>query len=282
MMLAVLIVVIAATVILIGWLMLVGMSRAASTQAERLKETTERDLADMFVFVDYHKLMLVYFVGFIAVPVLAWVITRNPVFTFIGFLVPIVAPKVIVNFVRKRRMRRFRMQLPDALVIMSSSLRAGASLTTTLENLAKETKPPLAQEFSLLLRNQRIGMSFEDALGKMEERVPLQELSLFSAGVRISREAGGNLGEMLDSLADTMTRTLQTEGKIKSLTSQGKIQGLVMAALPLLMIVVLDQLQPIQMYPLFHSVEGYATLAVIAVMEVLGYLGIRKITDIDV
>jgi tight adherence protein B len=193
-----------------------------------------------------------------------------------------VAPKVIVNFVRKRRMRRFRMQLPDALVIMSSSLRAGASLTTTLENLAKETKPPLAQEFSLLLRNQRIGMSFEDALGKMEERVPLQELSLFSAGVRISREAGGNLGEMLDSLADTMTRTLQTEGKIKSLTSQGKIQGLVMAALPLLMIVVLDQLQPIQMYPLFHSVEGYATLAVIAVMEVLGYLGIRKITDIDV
>ena len=87
---------------------------------------------------------------------------------------------------------------------------------------------------------------------------------------------------MLDSLADTMFRTMQTDGKIKSLTSQGKMQGLVMAALPLLMMFALDQLQPREMYPLFHSMPGWITLAVIAVMEILGYIGIRKITDIDV
>lgn len=277
-----LVITLAAAVIIFGWLALVGLGKAANAQSDRIKATTEGDLADMFVFLNYQRLTWINFAGFVVVPIVAWLVTQNPLITLLGLLFPVFAPKLIVNFVRERRMKRFRYQLPDALVIMSSSLRAGASLSTTLENLARETKPPLSQEFSLLQRNQRIGMSFEEALAKMEDRIPLQELSLFSAGVRISREAGGNLGEMLDSLADTMFRTMQTEGKIRSLTSQGKMQGLVMSGLPILMIFALDQLQPREMYPLFHSLPGWITLAVIAVMETLGYIGIRKITDIDV
>ncbi|MBS0213705.1 MAG: type II secretion system F family protein [Proteobacteria bacterium] len=282
MMIAAIILTVAATLILLGWLALLFMGQLADRQVERLKGTTERDLADLFVFVDYRKLAAVYFFGFIAVPALVWLLTGNLFFTALSLPVPILAPKLIVDFVRKRRMEKFRLQLPDALAVMASSLRAGASLMTTLENLAKEARPPLSQEFSLLLRNQRIGMSFEDALNKMEERVPLEEMGLFAAGVRISRETGGNLGEMLDSLAGTLTRTLQIEGKIRSLTSLGKIQGLVMTALPPLMIVVLSQLQPREMHPLFTTLQGYMTLGVIAVMELLGYLGIRKITNIDV
>lgn len=282
MILALLIVVVGATIVLGGWLLLVFMNHAARIQAERLKQTAERDLADMFVFVDYRKLTLMYFIGFIAITVLTWMITHNPVITVIGAVVAFVAPKLIVGGMRKHRLNRFRMQLPDALVMMSSSLRAGASLATTLENLAREAKPPLSQEFSLLLRNQKIGMSFEDALRQLEARVPLREVSLFSAGVRISREAGGSLGEMLDSLASTLTRTLQTEGKIRSLTAMGKIQGWVMASLPLLVLFALNYFAPQEIYPMFHSIEGYVVLAIIAVLEVLGYLGIRMITNIDV
>lgn len=282
MMIALITLVLAATIILSCWLILVLVNRFASAQAGHLKETTERDLADMFVFVDHRKLALVYFCGFIVVPALVWMITRNLAFTLVGVAVPLLAPKFIVNRVRRRRLNRYRAQLPDALAMMSSSLRAGASLMTTLENLAKQAKPPLSQEFSLFLQNQKIGMSFEDALRKLEERVPLQELSLFCTGVRISREAGGNLGEMLDSLAGTVARTLQIEGKIRSLTSLGKIQGVVMASLPPIMIVVLEQLEPGGMYPLFHSLQGYIALTVIAVMETLGYLGIRSVTNIEV
>lgn len=282
MMIAAIILTTVLALIVFGWLALLLMDRIAIAQVERIKGTTERDLADLFVFVDYRKLAAVYFFGFVAVPALVWLFTDSMLFTALSAPVPILAPKLIVDFVRKRRMERFRMQLPDALAVMASSLRAGASLMSTLENLAKEARPPLSQEFSLLLRNQRIGMSFEDALQKMEERVPLEEMGLFVAGVRISRETGGNLGEMLDSLAGTLTRTLQIEGKIRSLTAMGKIQGLVMTALPPLMIVVLTQLQPREMHPLFTTVEGYMTLAVITAMELLGYLGIRKITNIDV
>jgi tight adherence protein B len=211
-----------------------------------------------------------------------WVITLNPILAAISLLLPIFAPKLIVNFIRKRRLEKFRYQFPDALVMISSSMRAGASLSVALENLVRESKPPLNQEFALMLRNQRLGVSFDDALVKMEERIPLQEFSLFSAGTRISREVGGNLADMLDALADTLFKTLQTEGKIKSLTSQGKMQGVVMAGLPLLLMFALNVLEPVAMHPLFHSLLGWGVLTLIAVMEFMGYMFIRKITDIDV
>ncbi len=282
MILALLIITLFAAVGLIGWMFAGVLGKGAERQVERLKETTEKDLGDLFIFMDYRKLVYLYFSAFLFVPVLVYVLTANPLFAIASLAVPLVAPKMIVGFIRKRRLQKFRYQFPDALVMVSSSLRAGASLTTSLENLVRESKPPLNQEFALMMRNQRLGVSFDDALKRMEERIPLQEFSLFSAGTRIAREVGGNLADMLDSLADTMFKTMQTEGKIKSLTSQGKMQGMVMAGLPLLMMFALNALEPVAMHPLFHSLTGWFVLFIIAVMEVLGYLGIRKITDIDV
>jgi len=254
----------------------------AGKRVDKLKATAEKDLGDLFIFMDYKKLVYVNIAAFLFVPVVVWVVTLNPILAAISLLLPILAPKLIVNFIRKRRMEKFRYQFPDALVMISSSMRAGASLSVALENLVRESKAPLNQEFALMLRNQRLGVSFDDALLKMEERIPLQEFSLFSAGTRISREVGGNLADMLDALADTMFKTMQTEGKIKSLTSQGKMQGIVMSGLPLLMMFALNILEPVAMHPLFHSLLGWAVLALIAVMEFMGYMFIRKITDIDV
>jgi tight adherence protein B len=269
----------------VGLLGFVGsnwLGAMAGKRVDKLKATAEKDLGDLFIFMDYKKLVYVNIAAFLFVPVVVWVVTLNPILAAISLLLPIFAPKLIVNFIRKRRLEKFRYQFPDALVMISSSMRAGASLSVALENLVRESKPPLNQEFALMLRNQRLGVSFDDALVKMEERIPLQEFSLFSAGTRISREVGGNLADMLDALADTMFKTMQTEGKIKSLTSQGKMQGIVMSGLPLLMMFALNILEPVAMHPLFHSLLGWAVLALIAVMEFMGYMFIRKITDIDV
>ena len=254
----------------------------AGKRVDKLKATAEKDLGDLFIFMDYRKLVYVNIAAFLFVPVVVWMVTLNPILAAISLLLPVFAPKLIVGIIRKRRMEKFRYQFPDALVMISSSMRAGASLSVALENLVRESKAPLNQEFALMLRNQRLGVSFDDALVKMEERIPLQEFSLFSAGTRISREVGGNLADMLDALADTMFKTMQTEGKIKSLTSQGKMQGIVMSGLPLLMMFALNILEPVAMHPLFHSLLGWAVLALIAVMEFMGYMFIRKITDIDV
>ena len=282
MMLVLLIITVLFAVGMLGFVASNWLGAMAGKRVDKLKATAEKDLGDLFIFMDYRKLVYVNIAAFLFVPVVVWVVTLNPILAAISLLLPIFAPKLIVNFIRKRRLEKFRYQFPDALVMISSSMRAGASLSVALENLVRESKAPLNQEFALMLRNQRLGVSFDDALLKMEERIPLQEFSLFSAGTRISREVGGNLADMLDALADTMFKTMQTEGKIKSLTSQGKMQGIVMSGLPLLMMFALNILEPVAMHPLFHSLLGWAVLALIAVMEFMGYMFIRKITDIDV
>ena len=282
MMLVLLIITVLLAVGLLGFVFSNFLGTMAGRRVDKLKATAEKDLGDLFIFMDYRKLVYLNIGAFFFVPVVVWVVTLNPILVVISLAFPIIAPKLIVNFIRKRRLEKFRYQFPDALVMISSSMRAGASLSVALENLVRESKPPLNQEFALMLRNQRLGVSFDDALVKMEERIPLQEFSLFSAGTRISREVGGNLADMLDALADTLFKTLQTEGKIKSLTSQGKMQGVVMAGLPLLLMFALNILEPVAMHPLFHSLLGWGVLTLIAVMEFMGYMFIRKITDIDV
>jgi len=127
-----------------------------------------------------------------------------------------------------------------------------------------------------------MGVDFDTALRNMEKRNPLADFALVISALRISREIGGNLAEILNSLADTLREKQTMEGKIDSLTAQGKIQGVVMTSLPLLVMFGLTQIEPVAMAPLFNSWIGWLTLAVIIIMETLGYLFIRKITSIDV
>lgn len=133
-----------------------------------------------------------------------------------------------------------------------------------------------------MLREQRLGVDFDTALRNMEKRLPLPDFIMVVAGMRISREVGGNLADILETLADTLRRKQQMEGKIAALTAQGKMQGLVMTCLPLFLMLVLTHMEPEAMAPLYHTWYGWATLAVIGVMEVVGYVAIQKITTIDV
>jgi tight adherence protein B len=132
------------------------------------------------------------------------------------------------------------------------------------------------------MREQRIGVDFNKSLDHMEKRLPIQDFAMLASALRINREIGGNLAEIIESLADTLRRKHQMEGKIDSLTAQGRLQGIVMTGLPVLLAVLLYFLEPNAMEKLWSTWYGYVTLGVILVMEFLGYLFIRKITHIDV
>ena len=251
-------------------------------QAIEQEAESEGGLRDMFIDVDPNKLFYGNVVALVVVPALVWLATDNPVIAAAAAAVVILIPKFAVNFLRKRRFKQFETQLPDALLMVSGALRAGASLTVAMEGMVKEQRPPLAQEFSLMLREQRLGVDFDTALRNMEKRLPLPDFIMVVAGMRISREVGGNLADILETLADTLRRKQQMEGKIAALTAQGKMQGLVMTGLPLFLMLILTQMEPEAMAPLYHTWYGWATLAVIGVMEVVGYVAIQKITTIDV
>ena len=264
------------------WIALQAVRTLLSRQKSQLETSSRTTLADMFIFIDPTKLFYYNVAALVILPTLVWLFTNNPVFVTVAAVATLVLPKYYIKSLASRRLKRFEEQLPDALLMVSGAMRAGASLNVALESMIKEQKPPLSQEFELMLREQRLGMDFDTAMVNMEKRNPLQDFSLVVSGLRISREVGGNLAEILESLAHTLREKATMEGKIRSLTAQGKMQGIIMSGLPILMMAALNWIEPKAMGTMFTTLFGWATLAVIIVMITIGYLFIRKITTIDV
>jgi tight adherence protein B len=249
---------------------------------EVFKDTATTNMEDMFLFIDPQRLFFFNIVALVSIPSLVLLLFGDVIIALAVFLVILIGPFKYYKALRKKRLKTFESQLPDALTMVSGGLAAGASLNMAIEALVKEQPAPLSQEFMLFLREQRIGVDFDISLRNMERRLPIQDFIMFSAALRISREIGGNLGETLDTLSDTLRKKATMEGKIESLTAQGRMQGYVMTGLPVLLGFLLYMLEPEAMGKLFTTPEGWGTLVVIVIMEALGYVFIRKVTSIDV
>lgn len=266
-----------------AWISIVILSRKGLKKHKaNIEKNTKSSLESMYIFIDTDKIFRLSIVAVILVPLLLWFIFANPVVPIIGAIATYLAPKMIVKNMNKKRIDLFEKQLPDALLMVSGSMRAGASLVVGMESMARESKPPLSQEFSMLLAEQRMGVDFDVALTNMEKRLPVPDFVLLVAAMRITREVGGNFAEILESLSNTLRRKHEMEGKINALTAQGRMQGIFMAALPLFLMAILTFMEPEAMAPLYDTMIGWATLVVIFVMIFIGYMGIRKIVNIDV
>jgi len=253
---------------------------------ERYKEsfttTASANMSDMFLFIDPNRLYLYNLGAIVIFPGLVWLLTRDLTAAGVMLVMVLVLPSLLYRRMRTKRLQRFLAQLPDALSMVAGSMRAGASLNVALESMVAEQAAPIAQEFELLLREQRLGVDFDVSLQNMESRVPLQDVSLLITALRINREVGGNLAETVESLGETLRRKAMMDGKITSLTAQGKLQGVVMAGLPVLLALLLYFMEPESMAKLWTTSVGWGVLTVVGVMEILGYTMIRKITSIDV
>lgn len=264
---------------LVGLMILLAFLRR---YREAFTHTAQHTLGEMFLFVDPQRLFH-YNLGLLAVaPLLVLALTDSLPLAAVTLALLAVLPRYVYRALREKRLKHFIAQLPDALMALSSSLRAGGSLAVSLEKLVDEQRPPLSQEFELFLREQRLGVDFDTALEHMAQRIIHPDFQLVAAGMRISREVGGNLAGILETQADILRSKAMMEGKIRSLTAQGKLQGLVMTVLPLFLAAVLYFMEPDAMSLMFTTRTGWLVLGVIVVMESLGYLAIRKITTIDV
>jgi len=223
-------------------------------------------LEEAFLFIDPNKVFVLSIVGVVVIPPLIWLLTGNIALPVLGGVLTIVMPRIAFAVINLRRRKKMVLQLPDALLMLGSSLRAGTS----------------PQELGVVAREQRLGLALEDALESMGARLKLEEVDLVVAAMTIARDVGGNLAETLDQLARTLRSKATMEGKIRSLTSQGKLQGLIVGLLPIFLMLVLSRMQHDAMQPLFHSIIGWGVLGVIGVLEMIGFFMIRKIVTIDV
>lgn len=267
---------------LIAWLVI---DIAITTMARYRAQFTERahfQAREFFMFVDPGKIFAMH----VAIVVLGSMVTALLARSFVvglgagavlGFM-----PRFVYARLRERRLRRFEEQLPDALTMLSGALRAGLSLRSAIGQLVVEAPAPLGQEFTLLLREQRLGATLEQSLNGMARRIPTPTTILTVSAMRIASETGGGLAEMLERTAHTVRSRLQIEGKIEALTAQGKLQAWIVGLLPIGLMVVLDQMEPATMSVLWHTPMGWGALAAIGVLEALGMFVIRRIVAIDV
>jgi tight adherence protein B len=271
-----------AAVLLAAWATASLLGSTARRWRERFGADLGRGLQHSFLYLDTVRLFrLNLAVLAAAAGGVAW-LTGEPLVALLALALLGSAPSLALAWLRRRRLSRLVIQLPEAAMLIAGALRSGGSLSQAIAQAARELPSPAGRELDLVMREQRLGVSMDQAMAHLERRAPIEEVTLFAAAVRISQETGGNLAETLERLAESLRRKSAIEGKIDALTAQGRLQGWVMALLPLAVGAVLFAIEPDAMQPLFATWQGWVVCAVIVVMEALGLYFIRRIVNIDV
>ncbi|MES2832733.1 MAG: type II secretion system F family protein [Pseudomonadota bacterium] len=274
--------VVAMSVALLTWFVIDVGTVTLSRYRENFTERAKFQVQEFFLFIDPSRLFIVNLAIMILGGLLAWLLSGSILLALgVGSAFALL-PRLLYATMRKRRFQKFEQQLPDALMMLCGGLRAGAGFSSALQQLVAEAQAPLAQEFSLVLREQRLGVTLEQSLSNLARRVPTQTTALVVCAMRIATETGGGLAETLERTAQTIRSRMQMEGKIGALTAQGKLQAWVVGLLPLVLMLVLNHMEPEAMALLWHSRLGWATLAIVGFLECLGVYVIRKIIAIDV
>lgn len=256
--------------------------RSQQSLLRALEESANQRWGAIFVFTSARGLLGLHGLAAGSVALLLTLFAAPWPVVLLLSLIALGLPEGIRRWLHQRRLLEINRQLADALQGLADMLRSGASFQSALETLVRESHPPISQEFGLILKELRMGLSVAEAFRNLELRCPLEDLRLLVAGVIINREVGGSLSDLLLSLASTIRRKQEMRGKIDALTAQGRMQGWVMTALPGLIALAIYSLEPRAMAMLFQSIWGWAVVTVSVVMLALGYAMIRKIVRIDI
>jgi len=217
--------------------------------------------------------------GFVVTMGYGWI---NILFTvslaFIGYQ----SFRMWLKFFWERRISLFNDQLVDALNLLANSLKSGLNLSQAIQVLVQESKNPTSQEFGLVLSQEKLGLTIDEALEKMLERIPSEDLAIAVHSVLILRETGGDLSETFETIASTIRERRKVSGKIKSMTQQGKLQGLILLLLPFGLGAMLYVVNPPYIIPMVTTQLGWIMIFIMLIFQGVGALWIKKIVNIDV
>ncbi len=188
-------------------------------------------------------------------------------------------------WVLRRRRRRFRLileQLPDALELMVRSLQAGHSFSSALQMVATEMPDPIAREFGKAYEEQNLGLSLKIALENLVERLPILDLKLCVTAILIQREVGGNLSEVLRNISYTVRERFRIQGEIRVKSAQARLSGYIVSALPFVLFFILNIANPEYLRTLYEHPAGMQILGTAIVLQLIGWLIIRRIIKIEI
>ena len=213
----------------------------------------------------------------------------NPIVLLVGALIGFFIPRFWLSRRKSGRLNAFNKQLPDTITLIANALRAGSSFLQAIELVVRESRPPISTEFGRVIREVNLGLPFDQALENMVRRVRSDDLELMATAISIQHQVGGNLAEILDSIAYTIRERVRIKGEIRTLTAQQRLSGYVVGFLPIGLAGFLFIAAPGFMTPMFDNrvsliglPGGVIILVIGGVMMFIGFMFIRKIVDIEV
>ncbi|MDL1986174.1 MAG: type II secretion system F family protein [Deltaproteobacteria bacterium] len=209
-------------------------------------------------------------------------ITRNKVFVVIITLLLAGTPFFYLCLKKKKRMEKFQRQLPEGLELIARSLKAGHAFPSSMKMAADEFDDPLGPEFEETINEINFGVNVPDALKNLAERVNCADLKFFVISVILQRETGGNLAEIIESLAYIIRERFKLYGKIRTLAAEGKLSAIILGSLPFVVMIALHFTSPAYIRILFSDPAGKIILGISAFMMALGIFVMKKMVDIEV
>jgi len=254
---------------------------SADVEDKRFATKVQRDLARANLKLRVAEYYYIRIGASLGLGVLLFVL-RDPISGAIGFVLGYFLPRFWVGRRIGGRLSAFNKQLPDTITLLSNSLRAGSSFLQSIELVSREGGAPMSEEMGRVVREVNLGLGMEEALHNLVRRIKSDDLDLMVTAIGIQQQVGGNLAEILDTIAFTIRERVRIKGEIRTLTAQGRYSGYLVAFLPIGIMITLNFINPEFMQPLFTELIGQALLALGAIMMAVGFFAIRKITDIKV
>lgn len=206
----------------------------------------------------------------------------NPVLFVIGPVAAYFGSGFALRFKQHRRIRAFDKQLGDTIILLSNALKAGYSFAQAIATVSKTASPPIGDEFARATREMALGISVDDALNHMVKRNESEDFDLMVTAVQIHRVVGGNLAEILDTIAYTIRERVRIKGEIRTLTAQARASGWIITILPIALAGILSLISPDYFNPMFHQTLGIIMLLIGGFSMAVGFAAIQKIVKIEV
>lgn len=279
-MLAIIILFILGAVILIAYSTLPHFLDKIKIWQDKQELVMAKEMDNMFYDQNPKSLNRLYFVLPLVLGIASYFIFQNIIFLIIGVSVGLAIPNFIIRMRVAKRKAKFADQLLDAINLLSSSLKGGLSLLQALEVVVEEMPPPISQEFGLVVRENRMGVTFEESLERIKKRMDIEELGLIVNSILVARETGGDLTKVFGRLTVTIRDNRKLKENIKTLTLQGRMQGAIMSFLPIVFVMWVISVNKNHFDVMLQHDLGRMLLIIAVVLQLVGMLLIRKFSAI--
>lgn len=251
-------------------------------QRTGLLEKAEQKLEQADVPIRPAEALFFYFAGLLVLFFLSWLVSGNPITGLIVAFVAAMVPPAVLERRRSKRLKQFEAMLPDTLSLLSGTLRAGFSFIQGMEAVANETAEPMRRELQRAFTEAKLGVAVDEALDDVAVRMQSEDLRWAVLAIKIQREVGGNLAELLDTVSSTMIERERLRAEIKALTAEGRISAIILGAFPFAMGAILYVVNPQYISTLFESMWGIISLLASFGWAGIGFLWLKKMMAIEV